>query len=217
MRSDNMKIQTTILSGGKTHELFAQLNKANPTKVADARSNYAGVTFRLRYAYVRETYGHGNFGSKVRYILTGGMVLTYSMENIPTAYSTIDTGSVRIKPDTDTKQQKAVSRAITRIIRIASNERTRIWHVQQLDKIVNPFVPDDEFLAFVEKWEKKDGKTSDYTSLTREDCERWTDRVKNYKKPAYDPKNSFINEFVEPQHQVEGTLANFDRYIAGDR
>ncbi len=211
-----MKTQTTILSGGKTRELFAQLNKANPCKVADARSNVAGVTFRLRYAYHRDTYGHENFGSRVRYVLTGGMVLTYSMENIPTAYSTIDSGSVRIKPDTDEKQQKAVSRAITRILRMASNERTRIWHVQQLDKIVSPFVTDGEFLKFVEKGEREDGKTSDYTSLTAEDCERWTQRVKNYKAP-YDPENSFINEFVEPQHIIEGTAANFDRYVAGDR
>ncbi len=207
-----MRTTTTILSGGKTRELFAQLNKANPTKVADARSNYAGVTFRLRYAYVRDTYGHENFGSKVRYILTGGMVLTYSMENIPASYSTIESGGVRIKPDTDEKQKKAVSRAITRIIRMASNERTRIWHVQQLDKIVSPFTTDDEFLAFVEKGEKEDGKTSDYTSLTPEDCERWTQRVKNYQSGL-----NAVDFYAEPQHQVEGTLANFDRYIAGDR
>ncbi len=203
-----MKTQTTILSGGKTRELFAQLDKANPTKVADARSNYAGVTFRLRYAYQRDTYGHENFGSKVRYILTGGMVLTYSMENIPVSYSTIERGGVRIKPDTYEKQQKAVSRAITRIIRAAHNEKTRIWHVQQLDKIVSPFTSDDEFLAFVEKGEKEDGKTSDYTSLTREDCERWTQRVKNYKSGL-----NAVDFYAEPQHQVEGTLANFDRYI----
>ena len=198
-----MNTKTSILSGGKTSELFAQLDKANPTKVAYARSNYAGVTFRLRYAYVRETYGHENFGSKVRYNLTGGMVLTYSIENMPRIYSNVACGTVRIKPDTDEKQQKAVSRAITRILRTSKNEQTRVWHVQQLEKLHAPFNNDDQFIAFVDKWEKVDGKTSDYTSLTIEDCQRWTDRI------------NALNS--QPQHQVEGTLANFDRYIAGDR
>lgn len=207
-----MKTQTTILSGGKTRELFAQLDKANPTKVADARSNYAGVTFRLRYAYHRDTYGHENFGSRVRYILTGGMLLTYHMENIPSWYSTIDAGGVRIKPDTDEKQQKAVSRAITRIIRLAVNERDRIQHVQRLDELVTPFTSDDEFMKFVEQGEREDGKTSDYTSLTPEDCERWEQRVRDYKSGL-----NAVDFYAEPQHQVEGTLANFDRYIAGDR
>lgn len=209
-----MNTHTSILSGGKTRELFAQLDKKNPTRVADARSNYAGVTLRLRYAYARDTYGYDQkgFASKVRYILTGGMVLSWSMEDISRTYSNISAGQVRIKPDTDEKQQKAVSRAITRILRMAKDEQMRVWHVKQLETLDTPFQNDDEFIKFVEKWEKIDGKTSDYTSLSIEDCEKWTDRIKHYKSGL-----NAIDFYAEPQHQVEGTLANFDRYIAGDR
>jgi hypothetical protein len=202
MEGRTMKTPVTILSGGKTRELFSQLDKSNPTKVANAQSNYAGVSLSLRYCYKREMGFWDKLTYNVRIIPTGGLLLSWYIEGIPPGYSKISSGKVRIKPDGTEGQRRAVSRAITRILRMAHEEKARVAAVKSLDDICSPFGSNEEFIAFVEKWEERDGKQSDYQSLSREDVELWKQRIEDY-----DP----------PQHQVEGTYPNFNRYIAGDR
>lgn len=86
------------------------------------------------------------------------------------------------------RAEKLLNQWVTEIVREIQLERCRMQAVERLDKVCEPYIKDEVFMAWVMEREKTWGE-SDYSKLTLEDCEKWIDGVRQWVQANGKPYN----------------------------